>query len=236
MTKDPRRFYIYAFLRSKDSANGPKHSPYYIGKGNGYRAFSKQGRTVPMPKDKAFIVFVQERLTEEEAFSLERYCIAMYGRIDLGTGILHNRCDGGEGSSGMIVPEERRAQMAVVAKEARQREGRWKGEKNPKFGGDAVRGELNPMWGKQHSEETRQKIRKRSIAHYNTPEGKLANKLKAQKYLYELIDPAGEVYITDNLWEFSLQYGLTNASVNRVVHGKARHHKGWTGRIVEHLR
>jgi hypothetical protein len=33
MTKDPRRFYVYAFLREKDSARGKRMSPYYIGKG-----------------------------------------------------------------------------------------------------------------------------------------------------------------------------------------------------------
>ena len=221
MTKDPRRFYVYAWLRSKGSVHGPKYSPYYIGKGCGYRAISKTGRTAPKPKDPAFIVFVQEGLTEEEAFALERYCIKMYGRIDLGTGILRNRCDGGEGATGMIVPEERRL--------------RWMGENNPKFGGDALRGELNPMWGRHHSEETKKKIGAKSKVFYNTPEGKLANKLKAQKYLYELIDPVGEVYVTENLWEFSKQYGLTNCSLNKVVHGKAVHHKGWTGRILEKL-
>jgi hypothetical protein len=179
---------------------------------------------------------MQEGLTEEEAFALERYCIAMYGRVNDGTGILHNRCDGGEGAAGMIVPPERRVQMAAVAKEARQREGRWKGEGNPKFGGDAVRGELNPMWGKEHSEETRKKIGAKNAVHYGTVEGRLANKLKAQKYLYELIDPVGEIHMTDNLWEFSSQYDLKNSSLHNVVHGKARHHKGWTGKIVQSLR
>ena len=236
MTKDPRRFYVYAYLRSKDSVRGPKYSPYYIGKGSGYRYLSKQGRTTPIPRDRAFVVFVQEGLTEEEAFSLERYCIAMYGRVNDGTGILHNRCDGGEGASGMIVSPERRAQMAIVAKEARQREGRWKGENNPKFGGDAVRGELNPMWGKEHSEETRQKIAERRKQYSQTPEGKIMNKLKSQLYLYELIDPDGEVYVTENLFDFAKQYQLANSSINKVVHGKQASLKGWTGRIIERLR
>ena len=79
MTKDPRRFYVYAYLRSKDSERGVKYSPYYIGKGCGYRCLSRKRRTAPTPKDRAFIVFIQEGLEEEEAFALERYCIAMYG-------------------------------------------------------------------------------------------------------------------------------------------------------------
>ena len=235
MTKDPRRFYVYAYLRSKDSERGVKYSPYYIGKGCGYRCLSRKRRTAPTPKDRAFIVFIQEGLEEEEAFALERYCIAMYGRVNDGTGILHNRCDGGEGASGMIVPPERRVQMAAVAKEARQREGRWKGEGNPKFGGDAVRGELNPMWGRRHSEGTRQKIAERAKQYSQTPKGKAMNRLNAQRYLYELVDPDGEVYVTDNLFDFAKQYDLTNSSLNKVAHGKQGAHKGWTVRIVERL-
>jgi hypothetical protein len=34
----------------------------------------------------------------------------------------------------------------------------------------------------------------------------------------------------------SLQYDLKNSSLHNVVHGKARHHKGWTGKIVQSLR
>jgi hypothetical protein len=248
MTKDPRRFYVYCYLRSKDSEHGPKYSPYYIGKGTGNRVINNKGRSVQTPKDRSFIAYVQEGLTDDEAYSLEAYCVALYGRINEGTGILRNIAAGGRGAPEVIFSKERRKKMSSIHKgrkksvkhrqllrEARQREGRWKGEKNPKFGGDAVRGELNPMWGKEHSGETRQKISTRNKAFYNTPKGKRINKNRALKYLYELIDPAGEVYITDNLWDFSKQYGLTNSSLHKAVTGKALHHKGWTGKIVERL-
>jgi hypothetical protein len=248
MTKDPRRFYVYCYLRSKDSANGPKYSPYYIGKGSGNRVITNKGRCIQTPKDRSFIAYVQEGLTEDEAYCLEAYCIALYGRVDLGTGILRNMSAGGRGAPEVIFSKERRKKISATHKgkkksakqrqflrELRQKEGRWKGEGNPKFGGDAVRGELNPMWGKEHSGETREKISRRNKAFYNTPEGRRINKLRAQKYLYELIDPDGEVYITDNLWDFSKQYDLTNSSLNKVVNGKAAHHRGWTGRIVERL-
>ena len=60
-------------------------------------------------------------------------------------------------------------------------------------------------------------------------------RLNAQRYLYELIDPDGEVYVTDNLFDFAKQYDLTNSSLNKVAHGKQGTHKGWTARIVERL-
>ena len=195
MTKDPRRFYVYAYLRSKDSERGVKYSPYYIGKGCGKRAFEKHGRTVPAPVDNSYIVFVEEGLTEIEAFSLEIYCIPSYGRIDLGNGILHNRTDGGDGVSGLSHSQETKNKMSRL-----------------KIG--------SQLWlGKQHTEGAKRKMSQ-----------------SKQKYLYELIDPDGEVYVTQNLLDFAKQYNLTNASLHKVVRGKRGQHKGWTGRILERLK
>ena len=62
------------------------------------------------------------------------------------------------------------------------------------------------------------------------------NKLKSQLYVYQLIDPNGEVYITENLLDFAKQYQLTNSSLSNVMHHKQSNHKGWTGEIIEKLR
>ena len=87
-------FYVYTYLREDGT-------PYYLGKGKGRRAYLT-GRIPPKPLQIERIQIVKDNLTEEEAFMLECELISNYGRKDLGTGILQNRTDGGEGVSGRI--------------------------------------------------------------------------------------------------------------------------------------
>ena len=101
-------YYTYAYLREDKT-------PYYIGKGKENRIYSKQKNIKP-PKDKSRILYLKQNLTEEEAFKHEIYMIDVFGRKDLGTGILHNRTDGGEGSSGCIPSEETKRKLSEVNK------------------------------------------------------------------------------------------------------------------------
>jgi hypothetical protein len=86
-------FYTYLWLRE----NG---TPYYVGKGSGKRAYHNDPyRSVSKPKYDSRIL-IQNWGNEEEAFSMEKFWISLFGRLDIGTGILRNRTDGGDGPAG----------------------------------------------------------------------------------------------------------------------------------------
>ena len=52
--KESENYYVYAYIRSKNTIVGKAGSPYYIGKGKGKRAFGNNGYHKP-PKNKDFI-------------------------------------------------------------------------------------------------------------------------------------------------------------------------------------
>ena len=89
-------YYTYAWLREDGR-------PYYIGKGTGKRAYTGRGRkgNRQPPKDRSRVLILKRNLTEEEAFKHEIYMISVLGRKDIGTGILINLTDGGEGVPGL---------------------------------------------------------------------------------------------------------------------------------------
>lgn len=101
----PPNFYVYAYLRSSDL------TPYYIGKGVKDRAWNKN-HNVSRPRKLELIVVCEANLTEIGALALERRLIRWYGRIDNGTGILHNRTDGGEGVTGYVYTHDDRRKMS----------------------------------------------------------------------------------------------------------------------------
>jgi hypothetical protein len=108
----PTGFYVYLYLREDGT-------PYYCGKGKGIRAWEqhrdiKNNRGIWTPVDWSRIIIVSWDLLEMGSFILERKIIKWYGRKDLGTGILRNKTDGGEGVTGLIHSIEQKAKSKAT--------------------------------------------------------------------------------------------------------------------------
>jgi hypothetical protein len=121
-------FYVYEWL--DDSS-----MPYYIGKGNGKRAWQKTKGHMP-PSDRSKIRIVAHNLFENEALTLERKLIAFYGRQDLGTGHLVNKTSGGQGPCGRKTSDQAIEKLKAL----------WTPEKKAQRSLDAMR------WAKERAE------------------------------------------------------------------------------------
>ena len=117
-------YYVYAYLRQNTTSTAPAGTPYYIGKGKNKRAWENH-RHIPVPTNNSLIVILEQNLTEFGALALERKMIRWYGRKDIRTGILINKTDGGEGSSGLRLTTESKQKMSNVRK-GKTRTDEWK--------------------------------------------------------------------------------------------------------------
>lgn len=158
-------YYVYAYLRNKDSATAKAGTPYYIGKGKKNRINEKHNVSVPIDKSK--IIFLETGLSDLGAMALERRMIRWWGRKDLATGILHNKTDGGDGLGNpskatrekiraarklqvITHSDKTKARMSAVSK------GKPKSDKHK----EKTIINLKNWTGLRHSEETKQKMRK----------------------------------------------------------------------------
>jgi len=231
----PNRFYTYAYLREDKT-------PYYIGKGSGNRIYRKEGRPCNKPKDKTKIIFLKQNLTEEEAFRHEKYMIAVFGRKDLWTGILHNRTDGGEGHSN--------PSLETIEKRVKHLRGKLRSEETKQKISNAKKG-ISNSWlkGIPRNEETKQKISEATRGLLRNEEARIRissalkgkpksestkekfKKIMEEKYShihYEIITPDGNIeYVKNSLKKYSIENGLNSGSMYNVANGKANHHKGY---------
>ena len=234
-------YYVYSYLRED-------HSPYYIGKGSGRRAYTKGPKEVKPPRDKSRVRILKADLTEEEAFLLEKLYILMFGRIDLGTGILRNKSDGGDGSSGAIRSPEFREKLRqanlgkkrpqwVYDKIAASNKGKKVSEetrakisaihKGKKCTEEHKRKVSEAKKGFKHTEEAKQKMstskRGKSLSPEHVEKISKAIKLRAQPHRLTFID--GRTLIIDNITDWSKENGYRSSNLYQVKIGDKGRHK-----------
>ena len=193
-------YYTYAYLREDGT-------PYYIGKGKCDRIYSKNRKNKP-PKDKSRIIYLKQNLTEAEAFKHEIYMIAVFGRKDLGTGILHNLTDGGEGGSGYSHTEENKEYIKQIQLK------RWNEEEKNK-----IIGKNNPFYGKTHSEENKIKIGIKSKERnqgFNNPRSKN----------WEIVFDNGKTVIINCMSIWCKNNGYNYSSIINVYRKLSKNHRG----------
>jgi hypothetical protein len=166
---------VYMWVR-KDN------TPYYIGIGNCKRPYiGKRSCGYPPPKDR--VIILHENLDWRKACKIEKELIAFYGRKDVGTGILRNMTDGGEGlcnppgsvrekisksKIGKKHTEQARANMSKsqlgkkLSKETKEKLSKVnRGRKHTEESKAKFSGENHHMYGKKH---TRKSLEKMSIS------------------------------------------------------------------------
>ena len=118
-------YYTYAYLREDGT-------PYYIGKGCRNRIHHPEGKSAGMPPiDRR--LYLKKGLTEFDAFKHEMYMIDLYGRKDLGTGILRNRSAGGDGNMYRVVSQETRDKIGASHR-GRKQSAEWIKKRQEKAG------------------------------------------------------------------------------------------------------
>lgn len=138
-------YYVYMYLREDGS-------PYYVGQGKDDRWRKKHNCVVP-PKER--VLFVEKNTTKEWACFLEMQLIDEYGRLNDGTGTLENLSDGGQkGNVGLVHTEETKKVLSQKLSRPRTLESRKKQSKT-------MTGQGNHYYGRKHSDEIRQKMRKK---------------------------------------------------------------------------
>lgn len=126
-----------------------------------------------------------DNLSEQEAKHIEKLLIAIfktnckrYSNPELG----YNMTDGGDGMSGYVFTEEskekmRRPRPSIQGENHPMYGVRKFGEENPNYGNHKLAGENHHMWGKHHSDATKEKI---SIANSN-PSSETREKMRQAK-------------------------------------------------------
>lgn len=206
------KYYVYEWIRLDT------YEPFYIGKGKDNRCYSltrgKNNHFNNIVKSIPCVVnILHKNIDEDTAFGLEIYYIWLYRDV-IGYELC-NLTDGGEGTSGLN-PIERMSDVKRKERSNKLREANI-GENNPMFG---MCGDKNPFYGKQHTDEVKEKISKanKGRSFKRTEE----NKMKISKARKKKVICITTNEIFDSAQEASIYYNLDKGAVSKCCRGKQK--------------
>jgi hypothetical protein len=191
------RFYVYGLYTDIECLE-----PFYIGKGTGNRILEHE-KNIEKERKHNFRKYaiiknllktlglvpkkiIYDKLTEEKAFELEKFLIAQYGRVVVGTGKLTNLCEGGFGSShspeAILKIRAARAKQVFSAEANEKRRLKSLGRKLS----DEAKARMSAgqkALGRKHTEEQKQAQREKLLGRKHTDEAraKMSAKRKGRK-------------------------------------------------------
>lgn len=232
-----KRFYVYALLDPRKPGRYEYndicflYEPFYIGKGTKFRIkhhYYTRNLTPNTPKTakikklfslnlKPIEQKIYNKLKNKQSLKIEEKLIKEIGRKDMGKGVLANTTDGGEGWKNVSFETREKLRKSHTglkrSEEARKRMS--EARKGIKFSKDHKKNLSIARRKRVTTNETRQKMRE-------TSKGKINIKK------FKLIDPNGNIYITEHgLTSFCEEYNLASSNLFKVIKGERRHHKGW---------
>lgn len=205
-----REYYVYAHYVKGSSL------PFYIGKGKHNRAWDTTGRNVlwneVVSNNQYEVKILCNDISDVSASIIEEQLVREYGRKDIGTGILTNMTDGGDGCKGHSETIRK-----VISEQNKQR---WK---DPKYRNRMIT-----------SARRRKKINNADEVYKRTSLALSGGKV------YTLVSPSGEEHECINQAEFARVHGLAHPILSAFLKGKYMGgrtiYKGWRVKDVKTIK
>ena len=259
-------FYVYVYLDPRKPGYYVygnyifEYEPFYVGKGcNGRMYAHLQNGNQKLGKNKhftnkinkirrvtgsdPFIIKVNEGITEDISFELERELICVIGRHDEKLGPLCNHTDGGEGNKGRIVNEETRKKLSkaqkgkIVSKETLQKMSRSHGITDEvlnkaKFLIDEGMpihkiAEIVSITHKTLLKHFKNDFTKRLQERKKLTQEKKEYKKTKHKSKYRITYPDGTIVEIHNLSKFSKENGFPKQGLHNLTRGRGNTYKGY---------